>query len=84
MPIDAEEITVNVSHDGKPEQFKLAARPDEDDPEGQSSRFVSDDKELGEHLHEEGADARLVVKIASKSYNGKISHEHDHDPDHQH
>ncbi|WP_166820046.1 hypothetical protein [Thalassoroseus pseudoceratinae] len=81
VPIDAEEVTVNVSRGGKPKQFELKAQPVKDDPDGQSSRFFSDDKELGEHLDEDGANARLVVKIGGKSYNGEISHE---DHGHQH
>lgn len=76
VPIEAAEITVNVSHDGRPEQFQLAAQPDEGDPQGKSSRFVSNDKELAHHLDEEGVDARLVVKIGGKSFNGKIAHSH--------
>lgn len=75
---DAKDVTINVKHDGKPEQFKLAAQPDEGDPEGTSSRFVSKDAELIKHLDEEGAEAALVVKINGKQFNGKISHSHDH------
>ena len=78
VPIDASEITINAKHDGRPEQFSLAASPDESDPQGQSSRFVSNDKELAEHLDEEGADPRLVLTINGKSYRGDISHDHDH------
>ncbi len=78
VPIEAKEVTINVQHDGKPEQFSLAAKPDKNDPEGKSSRFVSEDAELIEHLDEEGATARLVLKINGKSYNGKVTHSHDH------
>jgi len=82
VPIEATEISINLKHDGQGEQFKLAASPDEGDPEGQSSRFVSDDAELGEDLHREGAEAQLVLQIAGKAYRGKIEHDHDHDHDH--
>ena len=41
VAIDATEITLNLTHDGQPEQFKLAALPTEDDPEGKSSRFAA-------------------------------------------
>lgn len=78
VPIEAKEVTINVQHDGQPEQFQLAAQPDQGDPEGKSSRFISDNAELIEHLDEEGATARLVLKINGKSYNGQISHSHDH------
>lgn len=84
VAIDATEIMINLKHDGKGEQFKLAASPDAGDAEGKSSRFVSTDKELGEDLEHEDADASLVLKINGKSYRGAISHDHDHDDDHDH
>lgn len=82
VPIKAAEITVNLKHDGQGEQFKLAASPDESDPEGMSSRFVSNDEELGEDLHHEDTEAHVVLMIGEKSYRGKIEHEHDHGHDH--
>ncbi|MEP3481349.1 MAG: hypothetical protein ABJZ55_19060 [Fuerstiella sp.] len=85
VAIDATDLTINVSHDGKPEQFTLTAKPDEGDEAGKSSRFVSDDKELMEHLDEEGTNPRMVVKINGKSYRGEITHSHDHEGhDHGH
>ncbi len=84
VPIEAPEISINLKHDGQGEQFKLAASPDERDAEGKSSRFVSDDAELGEDLHREGAEAQLVLQIAGKAYRGKIEHDHDHDHAHDH
>ena len=79
VPIDATEVTINAKHDGKPEQFQLAAQPDASDPQGKSSRFVSNDPELAQHLDEEGADPRLVLTINGKSYRGVITHDHDHE-----
>ena len=79
VPIEATEVTINAKHDGKPEQFTLAASPDADDPQGKSSRFVSNDEELVHHLDEEGAEPRLVLTINGKSYRGTISHDHDHE-----
>ncbi len=79
IPIESTEITINVKHDGKPEQFKLAASPDATDPQGKSSRFVSTDAELGEHLDDEGADPKLVLTINGKSFRGTIEHDHDHE-----
>lgn len=84
VPIEATEITINAKHDGTPQQFKLAASPDGSDPEGKSSRFVSNDHVLAELLHEEGADPRLVLTINGKSYRGEITHDHAHDHDHDH
>ena len=78
-PIDATEVTINAKHDGKPEQFTMTASPDANDPQGKSSRFVSNDEELAHHLDEEGAEPRLVLTINGKSYRGSISHDHDHE-----
>ena len=82
VPIDATEITLNLSHDGKAEQFKLAAMPTETNPNGKSSRFTSSDKELLEHLHEEHLEGTLVVSIGGKSYRGELKHDHDEKEDH--
>ena len=79
IPIESTEITINVKHEGKPDQFKLTASPDATDPEGKSSRFVSTDAELGEHLDEEGADPKLVLTINGKSFRGTIEHDRDHE-----
>lgn len=77
VDIEATEITMNLKHDGKPEQFKLAASPDAGDAEGKSSRFISRDKELLEHFREEEIECRLVAMINGKSYNGQLHHHHD-------
>jgi hypothetical protein len=86
VPIDARELTINLKHGGRPEQFKLTASPDADDRPGRSSRFVSEDRELGEDLDSEGADPRLAVTIEGKPYTASIEHDHDHDDgdDHDH
>ena len=77
VPIDATELTINITHDGKAEQFKLPADRDTADPEGKSSRFSLRKDELASDLDSHDAAARLVVMINGKSYNGKISHHHD-------
>ena len=82
MPIDAAELTINITHDGNAEQFKLPADRDVADPEGKSSRFLLKDEELGRDLDSHDAAARLVVMIEGKSYSGRIAH--DHDADHEH
>lgn len=84
VPIEAADVTVNVVHGGQPEQIKVAASPDAGDPPGKSSRFVSKDPELAEHLDEKGTNPRLVVSIAGKSFTGKIAHDHDHGGKHDH
>lgn len=88
VPIDATELTINVSHDGKAEQFKLAAEREDSDPEGKSSRFTIKDEELASDLDSHDATAKLVVSINGKSYSGKIEHQHEgehaHDDGHKH
>ena len=79
VPIEAAEVMINLKHDGKAVQHRLAAQRDEGDPEGRSSRFVSKEPTLGDQLDAEGADPRLVVKIDGKSYSGELAHDHDHD-----
>lgn len=81
-PIAASELVINVAHDGKSEQFRLAADPDAQDPEGKSSRFSSDDGELLSDLKSGDARVELVVDIDGKQYRGKLEHSHDHDHDH--
>lgn len=75
VPIEAAQVTINVKHDGKGEQFEVKASPQEGDGDGKSSRFVSEDKELAHDLEHE---ARLVIEIAGKSFTGEIKHAHDH------
>jgi hypothetical protein len=75
-PVDASEVTINLSHDGKGEQFRLAASRDASDPEGKSSRFTSDDAELLKDLQEGHAEVALVITIDGKQYRGNLEHEH--------
>ena len=82
VPIDATELTINITHDGNAEQFKLPADRDASDPEGKSSHFSLKDEELASDLDNHDAAAKLVVMIDGKSYSGKI--EHDHEADHKH
>jgi hypothetical protein len=78
VPIDATEITLNIVHDGSPEQHALAAAPAETDPAGKSSRFVSGDAHAGEDLDTEGVQAKLAVTINGTAYQGAIEHDHNH------
>jgi hypothetical protein len=76
---------VNLSHDGKAEQFALAASPQSTDPTGKSSRFASADAELVEDLDNEAVKAQLVVDIGGKQYRGAIQHDHEgHDEHDEH
>jgi hypothetical protein len=83
VPIDSQELVINLVHDGKPEQFKLPASPDADDPSGKSSRFALQDAHLLEEIEHAHATAKLNVLIGGKSYRGDIKcnhagHDHAH------
>lgn len=78
VAIDAKVVRINVRHDARGAQFELAAAPQARDEAGQASRFVSQDKALGEALDQEGAQARLVMEIDGKSFTGAVEHDHEH------
>jgi len=78
VPIDAKAVVINLKHDGKPEQFKLPALPDKDDPQGKSSRFQLKNKELVEAHDAKGSDAKLTVRINGTSFTGGIAAGHKH------
>jgi len=86
VPIEAAEVVINLTHDGKAEQFKLPATPDAGDPAGKSSKFSLKDEELASDLDKEGTAAKLVLSINGKSFTGKIEHHHEgagHDHAHE-
>lgn len=85
VAIEAAEITLNLTHDGKPVQFKLAANSDSGEPDGKSSHFSSSEKGLLELFHEaEHVEGTLVLSIGGKSYRGGLSHDHAHGDEHGH
>ncbi len=84
VPIDASDLTINLLHDGTPEQFKLAASPDASDPAGKSSRFTLADAELVGHIDDDTSAPKLSVTINGTPYRGEIHHDHDHDHGHDH
>lgn len=78
VPIESPDVAINLTHEGKAEQFKLSASPDKGDPTGASSRFISRELHLANDMDAEGSAAKLVVTIKGKQYIGKIEHDHDH------
>jgi hypothetical protein len=48
---------INLKHEGRGEQFKLAASASPGDAAGKSSRFASTEAELVKDLDREGAEA---------------------------
>jgi hypothetical protein len=84
-PVATESITINLTVDGKPSQFKLPAAPESGDPTGTSARFELKDAALCEALDAQGVDARLSVMIQSQAFTGTIEHAgHDHEHEHDH
>ena len=84
VPIAAADLTINLTHEGRGEQFKMAASPETTDPEGKTSRFQSSDAELVADLDQEGHEAQLVVVIEGQQYRGVIEHAHaGEDEDHK-
>ena len=76
VPIDAQDVTINLMHDGTPEQFKLAASPVTSDPSGKSSRFMLADAELVGHIEDKAAAPKLMLTINGIPYRGEIRHDH--------
>ena len=80
----ATEAVINLKHGDTPEQFKLAAQPEDGNPAGQTSRFILTNKELVEHLHEAAAGAKLNITIGDTPYSGSIPAENHAKHDHEH
>ncbi|MBL8829123.1 MAG: hypothetical protein JNM18_19225 [Planctomycetaceae bacterium] len=79
VPIEATELALNLLVEGKPQQFKLPAKPATGDPAGKSSCFALTDQALCTALDTPKTTGRLNLTIAGKSYVGKISaHDHNH------
>jgi hypothetical protein len=80
----ATQATINLKHGDSPEQYKLAAQPEEGNPAGQTSRFTLTDKELVKHLDEVASAAKFNITIGDTPYSGVIpaddhaAHGHDH------
>lgn len=84
-PIEAQELTVNVVVDGKPQQFKLPAVPESSDPAGKSSKFELADEALCTALDTEGAKARLSAQVGGQALTGDVpEHGHEGDEGHKH
>lgn len=85
VAIDANEITVNVAHEGNVEQFKLQAVPVAGDAEGKASQFILKDAELAKDLDREGVTIKLAIPIDGKMFSAPIVHQHgDHHEEHAH
>jgi hypothetical protein len=81
VPIEAEQITINVSGGKEPKQYELAAVNAQD---GKASQFSLDEPALVVDLGMagEGVEAKLNVKIEGTPYSAAIAHDHEHDHAH--
>ena len=80
LPIDAATITMNLTVEGTPKTFELAAAGATG---GMTSRFDAGDKSLFEALHVHEATGKISVTINGTPYSGAVEHhEHDEDGDH--
>jgi hypothetical protein len=77
VSIDAPDVVLNLSHDGESEQFRLAASPDANDPQGKASKFTSNDGDLVADLNEGHAEVQLVVAVSGTQYRGTLAHDHE-------
>lgn len=85
VAIDAADVTINLMHDNKAEQFKLTAQADAGDAAGKSSRFVLADAELAGHIDDKASAPKLSVSINGTPFKGDIKHDNDHSGhDHAH
>lgn len=85
VPIDADEITLNLTIERQPRDVTLAAQPQDGDPEGKSSRFVLEDAELVEAFHEHEVRGKLNVVIDGTPYGGPVHHDpHEEGEPHSH
>src|SRR5580698_9518923 len=77
-PIDAKDVALKLTIDGKSAGFKLPPVPDAGDPQGKSSRFeLAGDPDIKAHIKdEEDLKGTVSVTIANKSFTGDIKHEH--------
>jgi hypothetical protein len=77
-PIDAKDVALKLTIDGKSEGFQLPAVPDAGDPQGKSSRFeLAGNPDIKAHIKdEEDLKGTVSVTIGNKSFSGDIKHEH--------
>ncbi len=77
-PIDAKEVTLELTIDGKMAPHVAKPSPEREDPSGKSSRFVlANDPDIKAKIDDEHELVGHVnVTIKSKSYSGEIEHEH--------
>ncbi len=84
VPIAQPEVVINITADGRPKQFKLAAMPLGGGGGDMASAFQTQSEELCEALDSANAKARLTVTINGKQFVGEIEHHEHEGHDHEH
>jgi hypothetical protein len=77
-PVDAKEVVLELTIDGKTGPHVAKPSPQKDDPAGKSSRFIlTDDPDIKAKIDDEHElEGHVKVVIKGKSYSGEITHEH--------
>jgi len=81
VPIAAKQLTLNMRAGGKPQQFMLAAQPQQGEVAGSASAFAASGKQICQAIDAKGTSGRLNVEIGGKVYVGNVgghSHNHNH------
>jgi hypothetical protein len=78
-PIEAETITVSLSHVKPAIEITLKADPQAGDPKGKASRFIGTHDALGKEMEFHG---EISAKVGSTTYRGKFKEEEG--PEHKH
>ena len=87
VPISAGEIILAIGTGDNVQKHTFAAKPQEGDGDGKSSRFVSADKDLFGTFHDDDSTTgQIDLTIGETTYAVRVAHEeHDHDHgDHEH
>lgn len=82
VPIDAAELELAIGTGDDAKRHKLAAKPQEGDGDGKSSRFVTADKALFDAFHDnDSTTGEIQLTIGEKSFPVAVTHK-DHDHEH--
>ncbi len=73
VPIEAQELKINLVASGKPQQFSLRAKPDAQDPTPLSSCFALVSEALCEALDDPTTTGRINLEIKGKAFVGRLS-----------
>lgn len=83
-PVDAKQVVLELTIDGKTEPHVAKPSPQKDDPPGKSSRFIlANDPDVKAKIDDEHElTGRVKVTINGKAYSGEITHDHGSHHDH--